>query len=238
MSKTEICRLVLQWFFLSGIITYLFYENIYVYVAAMPFVIVYIKLRKNDLKSEKKKILQMQFKELCISVSSSLAAGVSLSNAIRESFKEMRGMFGETSMICHELKYVIKRIDMNMRIEEAFGRFAQRSGIEEILIFSEILNISVESGGDMIRIIKDTATEIGKKLDVEREIQSILSAKRYEQRIMNVVPLMMILYMKVTSADTMAVMYNTCLGRIIMTLCLIVYAAAYLTGKYLIRIEV
>lgn len=216
----------------------MFFESKYVYIAIMPFFVLYIKQGKKDLKDEKKKHLQMQFKELCIAVSSSLAAGFSLNNAIRESFKEMKEMYGENSMICHELKLVIKRMDMNMKIEDAFEKFAMRSEIEEILIFSEILNISVKSGGDMIRIVKETAAEIGEKIDVEREIGSLLSAKKYEQRIMNVVPLMMILYMKFTSGDTMAVMYNTVLGRIIMTICLIVYVMAYLAGKYLTRIEV
>ena len=49
----------------------------------------------------------------------------------------------------------------------------------------------------MLAIIKDTAAQIGDKIDVKREIETILAAKQYEFRVMSAVPYVIIGYMNV-----------------------------------------
>ena len=46
------------------------------------------------------------------------------------------------------------------------------------------------------------------------------AAKRYEQRVMNLVPFLIILYMNFSSPEFFRTLYTTVLGRITMTLCL------------------
>jgi len=64
------------------------------------------------------------------------------------------------------------------------------------------------------------------------------AAKRYEQRVMNLVPFLIILYMNFSSPEFFQTLYTTLLGRITMTLCLLVYAfSLWLSGR-IMSIEV
>ena len=90
----------------------------------------------------------------------------------------------------------------------------------------------------MTEIIYETAALIGEKIEVEKEIQVLLSAKRLEHNIMSVIPFAIILYVSIASGGYFDVLYTTSAGRVIMTICLAVYIAAYVSGKRIIEIKV
>ena len=90
----------------------------------------------------------------------------------------------------------------------------------------------------MVEIIQNTIRQIGDKIDVRREIDTILAAKRYEFRVMCVIPYAMIAYMQVSFPEFMSFLYENVLGIGVMTVCLSVYVGAYLLGAKIIKIEV
>lgn len=221
-----------------AVISYLFYEKVIVFVVLTPMLFWYLKIKKQLLCKKRKNELKLQFRDLCISISSSLSSGSSLTNAVISAYKEMAEMYGEDSLISRELLLMVKSLKMNIPVETLFEKFAARADVDDIRMFSEILNIAQNGGGDMIKIMKTTADGIGDKVDIERDIQSIINAKKYEQTIMNIVPFIIIFYMKITSPETMDIMYKTDYGIIVMTICLAVYGAAYMMGRKITRIEV
>ncbi|MDE5782017.1 MAG: type II secretion system F family protein [Lachnospiraceae bacterium] len=237
-SFIEYVRYIMEGMTILAVVSYLFYEKVIVFVVLTPMLFWYLKIKKQLLCEKRKKELKLQFRDLCISISSSLSAGSSLTNAVISAYKEMTEMYGEDSHISRELSLMVKSLKMNIPVESLFERFAARADVEDIKMFSEILNIAQKGGGDMIKIMKTTAEQIGDKVDIERDIQSIINAKKYEQTIMNIVPFIIIFYMKITSPETMAIMYKTDYGVIIMTICLAVYGAAYMLGRKITRIEV
>ena len=62
--------------------------------------------------------------------------------------------------------------------------------------------------------------------------------KKYEQRIMSLVPVGVMAYMSITSEGFFDVLYHNGLGIIIMSFCLLVYGVAVYLGEHLTRIEV
>lgn len=50
------------------------------------------------------------------------------------------------------------------------------------------LSIAKRSGGNLNDIIRRSAAVTGEKIEVKQEIQTLLSSRRYEQKIMNMVP--------------------------------------------------
>ena len=87
-------------------------------------------------------------------------------------------------------------------------------------------------------IISRTARIISDKSDVEREIETSLAAKKYEQRIMSVMPCGIIIYMEAASPGFLDVMYTTTFGFMAMTGCLLVYAGAVYWGAKIVDIRV
>lgn len=238
ISYKEYLLYTLEGIVILLIVSYLFYERISVIFLLSPILYFFAKGRKQQTIERRKKVLKIQFRDLCISVSSGLSAGNSLVNSVIYSYKEVVGIYGENSIIVKELILIIKGLKISVPIERLFENLAERSDIDEIRTFSEVLNTAQKGGGDLIKIMKTTADGIGEKVDVEREILSIINSRKYEQMIMNIVPLFIILYMKITSPQSMSIMYQTGYGTVIMTICLVLYCVAYLMGKRMMKIDV
>lgn len=73
---------------------------------------------------------------------------------------------------------------------------------------------------------------------MEREIETSLAAKKYEQRIMSVMPCGIILYMELASPGFLDVMYTTMFGLLAMTGCLLIYLGAIYWGTKIVDIQV
>ena len=76
----------------------------------------------------------------------------------------------------------------------------------------------------MTYVIKSVSNNIAMKEAVKEEISVATSAKRFEQKIMTIIPIFLMLYVSVASPGFLDVMYDTWMGRIVMTICLIFYA--------------
>ena len=162
-------------------------------------------------------------------LASSLSAGYSLENALRESLGELSVLYGNPSLIVREFSYLLRQIGMNIPPEQAVDDFAKRSSLDDIKTFARVLRIARKSGGDLAGILRRTSEVIGDRIQIKEEILTLTAARRFEQRVMNLVPLFMILYVDFSSPGFFRVMYETLLGRIVMTLCL----ATYLFALYL-----
>ena len=113
--------------------------------------------------------------------------------------------------------------------------FAKRSHINDIYDFVEVFAIAKRRGGDFGKIIKNTADIISDKIEVKREITTMISAKRLEQSIMNVVPFAIILYINFTSPGFFDPLYHNFLGIVIMSVLLAVYMAALFLADRIIQ---
>lgn len=90
----------------------------------------------------------------------------------------------------------------------------------------------------MTDILMRTSKVIGKKMEIDKEIQVLISAKQMEQRIMNIVPFVIILYISITSPGFFDVLYHNLMGVTVMTICLAVYFAAYELSSKIVDIRV
>ena len=122
--------------------------------------------------------------------------------------------------------------------EQIFEDFAKRVRLEDVRNFANVFAAAKRSGGDMIAIIQNTVNQIGDKIDVRREIDTILAAKRYEFKVMAVIPYVIIAYMLLSFPEFMDCLYGNMIGTGVMSVCLLVYLAAYAFGVRLVKIEV
>ena len=127
---------------------------------------------------------------------------------------------------------------MNMTAEEVMKQFADRVKEEDVENFVTVFGAAKRLGGDSIAIIRHAADAIGEKMEVEREIQVMLTSKKLEFKIMCVIPFVIILYMRSAFPEFMAVLYGNLAGTLFMTICLMVYLTAYQLGKKMTQIEV
>lgn len=235
-------REYVKWFVLifmaAGIFAYVFYKSIIALVIFMLPIYYYMKLVSEYLRKKRTKILMYQFKEVCMSMRAQLLAGYSLENSIDESYVEMEQLYGKNSYICQELLMISAKMKINITIEKCFEEFAGRSNVEEIRLFAEVIKMAKRSGGDIIEIVRNAADSISEKIELEREISTIINSKKYEQMVMNIVPLLIVIYVDLTSHSMMSVMYECILGRVVMTICLIMYVISFMWGMRIIKIDI
>ena len=231
VSKKEKAVVIMVIFMAIIIISILFYGTIYAVVILLPLGVPIYREQKRRIINKKKKELKVQFKDMLMVMSDSLKTGYSVSNALKESYKDMVSMYGRYSYICEELRIMISKIKLNVREEDIFKDFAKRTGLREAILFSRIFSVAKRTGGNMTEVIGSVTDSIVLKENVREEIEVSTTEKKTEQKIMTLIPMALILYVKMMSPDFLNIMYETNAGRIVMTICLVLYILAFLLAQ-------
>lgn len=215
-----------------GIISFFFYRSWIAFVVFLPYIPIHIKQKKKAEMERYKNKLQKQFQDGILAVSSALNVGYSVENAFYEARKDLSLLYDGKEPIMREFSRIIKGLEANERIEKLLNDFARRSGLEDVESFAAVFEAAKQWGGDFSVIIRATADRISGKMDVMREIKTIISAKDFENRIMRCIPFFIMFYIEITSPGFFQPMYGNLTGILIMTLCLGMYMfSCYLTKK-------
>ena len=238
ITKKEFLQAILTGLVLICGVSYLFYGTVLWAILLSPYLIRYFKVWETQIIKKKKQLFQLQFKEAIQSLSTALNVGYSVENAMREVQKDLQVLYPQGEKIIREFRYMTRQLDMHIPVETILNEFAVRTGEEDVRLFVTVFSMAKRSGGDMIQIIRNAVSQIGDKIDVKREIETMMAAKKFEFRIMSAIPFGMICYLKISFPEFMEVLYGNLLGVIIMSICLIVYVAAFEFGKRIVEIEV
>lgn len=216
----------------------LFYKSWYAFVLILPIGYICRKYNQKKRDERKKRQLLKEFQFCMEMISANLLAGYALENSFVDAKKELEVLYGKESQMCSELEKINRKVSMNQPVERVFEEFALQCGVKEIEDFSEILSFAKRSGGDLIAIIQGTVENIGSKIRIEEEIQSMIAEKKMEQKVMNVMPMFLLFYLDLMSPGYLDVLYGNLAGVLIMTFCLLVYLAAILLSERIAHIEV
>lgn len=217
----------------------IFYHNVILSALLALFAFKFPKIRRNQIIAKRKRDLNIQFKDLLYSLSSSMVAGRSLEMAFKDALKDLQVIYPDSNAyIMRELAYIVRCIEMNMTVEEAVGQFAERAHIEDIESFGDIVRICKRTGGNLVEVIKSTSNMIGDKIETKNEIETTITAKKFESRVLTVTPILMVLILSMSSPDYMAPVFNTVAGAFVMTVAIVFFTAAFFISEKIINIEV
>lgn len=224
--------------FLVSVTAYLFYAEVWAAVLLSPLGIYYYRRKKRESIRKKQREFRGQFRDALETLASALSVGYSMENAVKEVGREMQVMYPAKALIVREFIYMSRQLNINMTAEQVWKELARRTQLEEVQSFVTVFTLAKRNGGDSIAIIRSAVRQIGDKMDVEREINTILSAKKLEFKVMCVIPLGIVAYMRVSFPEFMRVLYGNAAGIFFMSLCLLVYLTAIRLGQKIITIEV
>ena len=182
--------------------------------------------------------MNYQFRDALNAMSVAVQAGYSVENAVSACTRDMERLYEADSDIVKEFRYIESQQRVSVPIEELFFDLGERSGVEDIENFASVFKTAKRTGGDMNRVLEKVARMLGDKIDVKKEIESTLSAKKSEQMIMSLMPAGIIAYLKLTSPGFLSTLYGNPFGICAMTVCLFIYLAAYWLGTRIVDIEV
>lgn len=223
---------------LSGVLAWLFYRSWWGMILLPAVYTGCLKSYKKVQIKRKKEVLLYEFKDMMQALSAALLAGYSMENAYRDVERELRQLYGEQSLMYMEVRQMNAAIAVNEPIEQVFLEFAKRSGCEEIESFAEVFVFAKRSGGDFVKIIRVAVQKLSGKIEVEKEIETVLAGKKLEGRIMNVMPLFILAYMTLCAGDYLDVLYGNLPGRAVMSGVLVGYVATLYMSAHILEIRV
>lgn len=214
---------------------YLFFNNILVSLLCCLGSFYYPRWKSRELLNRRKIELNLQFKDALYSLAAYLAVGKSLETALRETRQDLRSLYPDDgAIIVSEIEFLCRRMELNYPLENDLRDFAERSGLEDIKNFAEVISICGRSGGNMVQVVQSTARVIGTKLDILQEIDLTLTRQRFEQRLLNLMPLVFLGLIRFAGAGYMNSLYNSAFGYAAMSAALmIIILANYISGKIL-----
>lgn len=223
---------------LGGFIGYLSYSSLVGIFLLMLYGFIYLQRNKKRLVDERKWQLNLQFRDGLANLSAALNAGYSVENAFAQAAKDLKLIFPSDALIVMEFEAIVRQINMNQTLERVLLDFAERSGVEDIANFAEVFVTAKRTGGDMIKIIKSTESVIGDKIEVKREIRTMISGKKFEANIMCFIPFCIILYLRISSPGFLDPIYHNWFGIIFMSVLLLIYFVVYAITQKIIAIEI
>lgn len=218
---------------------YVFYHDPIISAVLMIFSLKWPAIRTRQIIEKRKEQLTLQFKEMLYALSSALSVGKSVETGIRDSLQDLRVIYPDPETdILVELEYILRGISISNTIETMFMQFAERAHLEDIDNFVDIFVTCKRTGGDLIEVMRSTSNTIGEKIEVKQEINTTISGKKYEFNFMMVLPVIMVLFLTVTSGDYMDPVFSKLEGRLAMTAAIAIFGIAYLVGSKIMRIEI
>ncbi|MDO4324697.1 MAG: type II secretion system F family protein [bacterium] len=221
------------------VLGYIFYRSLPLSCVLALLSLKFPKYQTQVLMKKRKQKLNQQFKDMLYSLSSAVSAGNSVERGFALALDDMMNQYADpNAYIVKELELIVSKLSLGQNIEEILLDFGQRSGLEDIVTFANIFEISKRTGGNLVRIIRQTTDTIADKIEIESEIDTMLSGKKMEQKVLVAMPIFLVFVLTQTTEGFMTPIFTTLGGRMIATFSLLLIAISYFWSKKITDIQV
>ena len=197
----------------------------------------FLPIRVKSIINKRYLNLRLQFRELLDTLTTSLGSGKNVTDSFIAAYDDMKMVYSDASYIANELQVIISGMNNNIPIERLLKDFGERSNIDDIMSFANVFETCYRKGGNIKEIIESTQQIISDKMEVELEIQTIVTSSATEQKIMTVMPIGLIGMIKMMSPE-FADNFVTPIGIMSSTIALVMIVIAYFVGKKITDIKI
>jgi len=189
------------------------------------FVNINVSIKKRLLK------LRVQFFDLLEAVSVAMRAGNPMLKSLQSAREDLILIYPENSDIITELDIIIGKFNNAVPLSESFSDLAKRSGLEDIASFASIYETIEGKSRRADEIVRETQQIIADKMEIEMEIDTLMTAAKSEVNIMLLMPLVILGVIGYAGAGFMDAIYTTGIGRIVSTGGLIVFILSFVMAR-------
>lgn len=211
----------------------IFFLNVIVSVIASLLTGVFgVRIYRLHLLGKRQEVLLMQFKDFLESLCTSFGSGKNTVDAFADSYHDLLNQFGKDAYIVQEIVIILTGLKNNFTIEKMLGDFADRSRIEDIQNFADVFEVTNRMGGNIIRVIDETRNIIIDKINIQLEINTLISGKKNELNIMILMPLIVVTQLQGVTEGAGLIGVLSKVGA------LVLFAGAYALGQKMIKIRI
>ncbi|MBQ8108433.1 MAG: hypothetical protein IJ129_06800 [Ruminococcus sp.] len=177
---------------------YLYFDNIIIGIIVGAIAAIKAQsIYANKLLNKRGKELRLQFRDLLESLSNSYTVGMTATRAFRAALEDMKVEHGENSYIVKELDLICTTHEnQGIEIKDMLNDFAKRSGLDDARSFAGVFDVSTNLGGDVAKVIRETRDMISDKIEIELEIQTMVTGEKNQLNILAIMPFVIALLMK------------------------------------------
>ena len=220
-------------------VLFVFYQLIAVSIVGGVLVgVVYIFVAEQNAIQKRKTRLRVQFFDLLEAMSVAMRAGNPMLKALESAREDLMMIYQETSDIIVELDVIILKFNNAVPLSKSFSDFAERSGLEDIESFASIYATIEGKSSRADEIIRETQQIIADKMEIEMEIETMMTAAKSEVNIMLFMPLVILGVIGYAGAGFMDTIYTTTVGKIVATGGLIVFIISFILARKFSNVKV
>ena len=218
------------------LVGFIFYRSVLLSVIAGLIAIPAVTLLLAG-RATKKRLLNLrgQFRDMLESMNVAMRAGSTEIRALESSRDDLKLLYSEQSDIVREVDYILAGYENSgIPLRRLFRDFANRSGLEDVESFASIYEV-IEGKSSRS---SETQQVISDKMEIEAEIETMITSTKSEQTMMLIMPILIVGCMSLMGEGFMDVLYTTTAGRLVSTLVLVIFAAAFFLSEKLTSIKV
>ena len=213
-------------------VTFIFYKAVILsIVAGVIFGVIYIFTASQSAVRKRKTKLRVQFFDLLEAMSVAMRAGNPPLKALESAREDLSLIYTEDSDIIVELNIIIARFNNAVPLAEVFADFGNRSGLEDINSFASVYATIEGKSSRADEIVRETQQIIADKMEIEMEIDTLMTAAKSEVNIMLFMPLIVLGIVGYAGAGFMDAIYTTPVGRIVATGGLLIFIVSLIMAR-------
>jgi len=175
--------------------------------------------------------LRIQFYDMLEAMAVAMRAGNPMLKSLISAREDLTLIYPQDSDIITELDIIIGRFNNAVPLSESFSDLALRSGLDDIAGFATIYATIEGKSGRADEIIRETQQIIADKMEIEMEIDTMMTAAKTEVNIMLFMPLVILGVIGWAGAGFMDAIYTTAAGRIVSTGGLLIFALSFVLAR-------
>jgi tight adherence protein B len=219
-------------FAMGFVILFVYYKAIpFSIVCGAAFGIVYIFIADQNALRKRKRQLRGQFFDLLEALSVAMRAGNPPAKALKSAREDLLLLYPDSSDIIIELDIIMAMFGNAVPLSESFLDFAERSGLDDIESFAAIYKTIEGKASRADEIVRQTQSIISDKMEIEMEIETLMTAAKNEMNVMTLMPIVILLIMGYSGGGFMDAIYTTIGGKIAATAGLLIFIISIIIGR-------
>lgn len=196
----------------------------------------FLPMINDSLKKKRATVLKEQFVDFASALTNALGSGMNMNDSVNAVYLDLKSQYPEDAYIVAEVRELVDGLNNNLSIEFLLEQFGIRSGEEDIMNFAQVFSTCYRTGGDIKSVVRRTTEMISEKVMIASEIETAITSNKMQMNVMNVLPIVIILMMRVMSAE-FANSFSSIVGVIGLTFSAGLTFAAYKMGQKIMDIK-
>lgn len=187
----------------------------------------YLRLKRN------KKILAFsnELPDILTIIASSLKSGLSFTQAMTSVAQESQGE------VALQFRRVLTEVQMGRNLTDSLLDVADRMDSQDFRWTISALGIQREVGGNLSEILGTTSDTIRGRAEIRNEIKALSAEGRMSAYVLVALPMIMLLYLRVTRPDSFSLLFSTTAGLVMMSVVFVLMTIGWFWVQKVVKIK-